>query len=345
MSARAAKGGYIVGPIYDSLFFLYSPLIALVLGILITHLGIDALSIDVFGEETRASHLFITSLISGHLFIVFFRSHGNGKIFRQFPLRFTLIPVALFALVYCSLWACVAAFVLAIWWDVYHSSLQTFGLGRIYDRLAGNKPSDGRGLDLALNLLLYIGPILGGATLMDHVEYFSEFDRVDSAFFTAVPAYAEGHHRWLTLAVLLVGTPFLVVYVVSATRRARGGAPVSRQKVILYAGTGLCSIYTWGFNSFGQAFFIMNFFHAAQYFALVWWSEGGRLTERSGLARLPGGATLGLLAFLAIGGGYGLTMSVASTPFQGWLFCLGLVISLLHFWYDGFIWSVRRRQV
>ena len=28
-----------------------------------------------------------------------------------------------------------------------------------------------------------------------------------------------------------------------------------------------------------------------------------------------------------------------------WALSLGLVVTLMHFWYDGFIWSVRRREV
>ena len=34
--------------------------------------------------------------------------------------------------------------------------------------------------------------------------------------------------------------------------------------------TGAVSLYAWGFNPFGHAFFVMNFFHAWQYFAIVW---------------------------------------------------------------------------
>ena len=33
--------------------------------------------------------------------------------------------------------------------------------------------------------------------------------------------------------------------------------------------TGCVSIYAWGFRSFIDAFWVMNFFHALQYFAIV----------------------------------------------------------------------------
>jgi len=66
----------------------------------------------------------------------------------------------------------VCTSVLATWWDVYHSSLQTFGLGRIYDMRAGNDALAGRRLDYYFNLLLYAGPILGGSALMAHLVDF-----------------------------------------------------------------------------------------------------------------------------------------------------------------------------
>jgi Mn2+/Fe2+ NRAMP family transporter len=44
----------------------------------------------------------IVVLTASHLFIVFFRSHGNQEIFRQFPMRFTVVPIALFVSVTAS---------------------------------------------------------------------------------------------------------------------------------------------------------------------------------------------------------------------------------------------------
>ena len=60
--------------------------------------------------------------------------------------------------------------VLAVWWDVYHSSLQTFGFGRIYDAKVKNNPTTGRRLDYWMNLFLYLGPVLAGAHFADHIR-------------------------------------------------------------------------------------------------------------------------------------------------------------------------------
>jgi hypothetical protein len=340
----AKKSSYIAGPVFDWVFFIAAPLIALWLGVMIHDTPIADESIKLLGKESSVANIFIGTFIMAHLVIVFFRSHLNRDIFRQFPLRFTVVPLALFAAMSFSKWMAVFVSVLATWWDVYHSSLQTFGLGRIYDMKAGNDAKVGRRLDFWLNLLLYAGPILGGVTLMDHVQDFSEFKQVGSAFFTAIPAKAVANHRFLTQAVIAIGIPYLCFYVICYRDLARRGYQVSFQKVALLVFTGLCSIYTWGFNTFGEAFFIMNFFHAWQYFAIVWWTEKKNLVKTLGLDGSRWGRPLALTLLLAVGFGYGFWAEMNDGT-SGAALNLILVISIMHFWYDGFVWSVRKKMV
>jgi hypothetical protein len=343
---REAESGYLVSPLYDCLFFIYSPLLALVLGIGVSHSRWLTLE-PIWLHERWAfrANLAIGTLIAAHLGLVLVRSHANGEVFRRHPWRFTLVPLGLFLALYVSIWLAVFVSVLAVWWDLYHSSMQTFGLCRLYERKAGNDVEVGRGLDMGLNLLLYVGPILGGATLANHLKFFDKFERVDSAFFTAIPAQVQSVHRELTWLMLGFGTAFLAYYVYSYWRLAQGGHRVSHQKILLLVSTGFCSITTWGFNSFGQAFFIMNFFHAVQYFAIVWWSEGGNLKR---LLRLEGrawGTPALLVLFLLVPLGYGVLVTIPPLDTNNALFCLAMVITIMHFWYDGFIWSVRQSHV
>lgn len=201
------------------------------------------------------------------------------------------MPIALYALLNASTWILVSVSVLATFWDVYHSGMQTFGFSRIYDRKAGNDPMTGRNLDWALNQLLYAGPILAGSTMMDHIEDFEEYEEVGSVFFTSIPGFMNAHQAYLSWPILCGGTLFIVYYALAQWRLHQAGQKISVQKTFLLVSTGLVSIYTWGFNTWGEAFFIMNVFHAVQYFGIV------------------------------------------------------LVMSIMHFWYDGFIWSVQKKQV
>ena len=273
-----------------------------------------------------------------------FRSHVNREIRKLYPARFLIVPPLLLVGMLTSEWILVSVSVLATFWDVYHSGLQTFGLGRIYDIRAGNHPKQARTLDMILNHLLYAGPIIAGATMMDHFEDFYEFDDLGSVFFHSVPAFVKSSQRYLAWGLLIFGSAFLVYYVATYLQMIRRGYTVSIPKVVLFVATGFCSIYTWGFNTWGEAFFIMNFFHALQYFAIVWWKEQGSMTR---LFRTEGRRwykPLTLFLFVFVGLAYGTL--VEGTPTSAPLvYPLSLVVAIMHFWYDGLIWSVQRRQV
>jgi hypothetical protein len=275
---------------------------------------------------------------------VFFRSHGNPALFRRFPLRFLLVPVLAWALIRGSHGVAALATVLATFWDVWHSGLQTFGFARIYDRNGGNPPALARRLDFWLNHLLYAGPILAGATMLDHFHSFDALEDAGLPFFTAVPAFMSATHRVWTLGVVTLGGAFLAFYVLAHWRLYRRGYRLSFLKVFLLVTTGACSIYSWGFDSWGEAFFIMNLLHAVQYLALVWASEHERIRERLRLGPWRAGRPVAAAVFLGSVLVYGVGAELLDPDLES-LWALTLVVSLMHFWYDGFIWSVRREQV
>jgi hypothetical protein len=306
--------------------------------------GLYLYEITLWGHTTPLPILFIGAFIAAHLVIVVCRSHLNGEVFQRYRLRFVVAPLVLLVAVYASTWAMALVALISVWWDVYHSGLQTFGLGRIYDLRQGNDLDLGRRLDWILNLLLYVGPILAGATLLTHLELSLTYTQLATHAFDHVPAFAGTHQRPLTWAVSLGGVAFLAYYVFAYARLARSGYRVSWQKVALLVSTGLCSIVAWGFNAFGEAFFIMNFFHALQYFGIIWWSEGERLTRRLRLSEAPGGRWLALFTFLWIAALYGLVTKVFG-PANRLITSLALVVSIMHFWYDGFVWSVRKKMI
>ncbi|WP_375758793.1 hypothetical protein [Corallococcus exercitus] len=336
----AARSPYIVGPVFDWAFFLLPPLLALGLGIAISGTAFSDTPVRFFGQEKTWAGLMVGSLIHAHLVAVFLRSHGNPAIFRLHPLRFVLVPVLAWAAIRGSVVVAAGATVLATFWDVWHSGLQTFGLARIYDRNRGNSPTAGRRLDFWLNHLLYAGPILAGATMLDHFSSFESFEAVGVPWLAAVPARMTATHRAWTLGVLGVGGAFLIVYVVAWARLRMKGHRPSFHKLFLLVTTGACSIYSWGFNSWGEAFFIMNLLHAVQYLALVWAMEGSRLRERLRL-KWRG---LALALFLGTVAAYGVGAELLDPDLES-LWAFTLVVSLMHFWYDGFIWSVARKHV
>jgi hypothetical protein len=336
-----ARSPFIVGPVYDWIFFLAPPMLSLLLGILVSDTTLANDERWLAGEHDTAIGFFIGATIHAHLVAVFLRSHGNPDIRSRFPIRFFVVPVILWLAIIASPWVAIASTVAATWWDVWHSGAQTFGFARIYERNSGTPPELGRRLDFWLNQLLYAGPILAGATLFDHLDDFGDFASLGDALFSSVPARVEAHRAWLTWTVLGAGTLFLVGYVLAYWRLSRRGWRPSWIKVWLLASTGAVSIYTWGFNSWGQAFLIMNLFHAVQYLGLVWAIEGKRF---AGLVRLPHRPRLATLLFVAVVAAYGLGVQVLDVGLTA-LWAVTIVVSLMHFWYDAFVWSVRKAQI
>ena len=339
-----AKSGYIVNPCYDWLLFLSPPLLALALGVAISDTKFASEPFGWWGWEVTWAGLLLGIFIHAHLVLVFVRSHGNEKIFKAHKIRFLLVPVLLYVAMLSSSYVIYTASVVATFWDVYHSGMQTFGFGRIYDAQAGNDPTRGRKLDWALNQLLYAGPILAGATMLDHFEDFYEFEDVGLVFFTKVPVWMEGNQAYFTWAVIGAGTGFLVYYLYAQVQMVKEGQAISWQKVFLYVSTGATSLYTWGFNSWGEAFFIMNFFHALQYFGIVWAMEKKTMLRRLKVEGSRLGKPMVLVLFIGAALLYG-TWVQKMDPSVHAFWAITLVVSLMHFWYDGFVWSVQKKQV
>jgi hypothetical protein len=343
-SKAPSKSAYIAGPVYDWVFFLLPPLMGLVLGMVISGTDFSERKFWLASQRVTGAGLMIGILIHAHLVAVFFRSHNNPDIFKLHPIRFILAPLLLYAAMMWSEWVLVPVTVLVVFWDVYHSALQTFGFARIYDRNRGNDPALGRRLDFVLNHLLYAGPIVAGAAMLAHFRKLELFEEVGATFFGSIPVFMTTHQRYFTWAVLGAGTLFLIYYVLAHVRLHRQGYRISFEKVFLLVTTGFCSIYSWGFNAWGEAFFIMNFFHAVQYLGLVWWSENGHIRRRLRLEHRRAGKPVAACVFIGLLLAYGYWAELQRDDVLG-LWCIIQVVSIMHFWYDGFIWSVRRKQV
>lgn len=345
----AQSNGFIVGPYYDSILLIGMPLIALFIGgYVFDHKFLFETTIfgTLSGVPDSLGNVLMGTLIYSHLFIVIFRSHVNRKIFQLYPYRFTVVPSLLIATIILFPKAGAIAAFIAAWWDVYHSSMQTFGFGRIYDKKAGNDSEIGRRLDYFLNLLLYIGPILSGWALLPHLQSLYHLNVFGEDFILLkLPDIIFARNTKISYVVIEIGVPFLAYYIYSYWCFYKAGYKISIQKVLLLMSTAICSILAWGFNSFGHAFVIMNMFHAIQYFAIVWHFEKGNMKNIFGLKRFSKtGTILTFILFISIGVFIGNLLHDASNANHK-LFAIAITVSLMHFWYDSFIWSVRKGQV
>jgi hypothetical protein len=345
--AATRRTGFIASPLYDTVLFILAPVLALAL---VAPVAAAPWALEwrpLLGIAERPAVLFILVWSQAHAVAVFFRSHGNRAIFVQHRFAFVGVPVLLFLALMASDWAMVSALVVAPFWAVYHIGMQSFGLGRIYDIRRGNRPEVGRRLDFWLHQLINIGPFLAGWSLLAHLESFRLFGDVG---WRAPAEWARAHASVgvvLSRVLVVVGPLFAAVYVRAYWRLRTQGYRFSPQKIALLVTTAGVSITAWGFLSAWKAIFVMNFFHGLQYFALVWQTEKRNMRRLVRLENARAGEPLLLLAFLAVTLIVGLVLQLYGRSYTlvRSVTALALLVSLMHYWYDGFVWSVRKREV
>ncbi len=335
--------GAIGGARFDALLLWGCPLASMLAvwlwiggaALLPTHLQASAIAAIAVG---------VSILTFAHLIAVVPRAYLNREVFDSNRRRLTIVPVLLIAALLVSPALLVCAGVLAVFWDVHHSAMQTFGLARIYDMKAGNGALELRRTDLRLNWALYVGPIAAGASLAAHLASLNDFGSLGWSAITALPSLAQSHVAGIAEAAIAAWLAIVGWAAFDYRAAIARGYRFPVHKAALLGATATVSIAAWGLATPVVAFAIINLFHAVQYFALVWLKEGGRM--RAGTAKLAAGRGAGwpaLALFLTLCLGFGFAYQYGKD--LRWLAGPFVACSLLHFWFDSFVWSVRRNQV
>ena len=330
----------ILGPVRDALLFWGAPLFAFLAVQLWLGCWASAAPHDMAQVAVTGMYAVIAVTTWAHLIAVVPRAYGNREVFAAYRTRLTVAPILLIALLFVSPIALVVASVLAVFWDVYHSAMQNFGFARLYDMKAGNPADRLRATDLRLNTLLYIGPLAAGAALATHLDSFAKFDGTMLATLAELPGALSQYNGAIRLVAILAYAVVIGWALIDYACAIRDGYRLPAHKAATLIATGSVSILAWGFTPPVVALATINLYHAVQYFALVWVKEGGRMT-----AAADGRKARALLYF---GGGsilFGLAYAAAATGSVRVFLAPFIACSLLHFWYDGFVWSVRRKQV
>ena len=208
-------------------------------------------------------------LTHSHVLLVFLRSHVNRDVFKRFPLQFTGIPLIMLA----ALWASPLLFGLmgfiAVYWDEWHSLMQTFGFGRIYDAKLGNDVNVGRKLDMGLCFVVGLLPhaialtFLPKAVRTDGIHGYLDLD-ID---------VAEKFGPYLTaLQVPLIsfGIGYVLFYISHYLKLKKNGYKYPTTKLALFASTGISSVTIASVYSVADAAIFGNIDHALQYYFIVW---------------------------------------------------------------------------
>lgn len=310
--------------------------------------------------------LFVTSFATlAHHLPGFMRAYGDRELFARFRWRFLLVPVVVLLTAIAFLpppslvrrwnlpWSSFDGLELALLlWGTWHGLMQTFGFMRIYDMKRGTGDAWTARLDFWLCVVLFIaGFVYSDARV---------FGLMNVAWRSGVPIMGP---EWLTAARYVVsGMTVLVLAaylldIVRQTRRARG---VSWIKIALATSTGALYWFSGSLSTnlvIGIAMF--EIFHAVQYYAIVW-VYNRRLADRVG-------EKFGLLGFLfrerwsmlglylAAIAAYGSIRFFSGAPddvdliarHADWIALITAAFNtstLLHFYFDGFIWKVSERS-
>jgi tetratricopeptide (TPR) repeat protein len=352
----AARRAWIVSPAWDLAYLVLTPL-AIVPTVLV------AVRHWLTPEQVYLAVIAFASL--GHHLPGFMRAYGDRALFRRFRLRFILAPPLVFAaaLVFTPPPSVAAALklpwthlhgleLILLLWGTWHGLMQTYGFMRIYDLRGGAADRRSARLDHALCLAIFIAGIVFSDTRM--------FAMAGAMWQAGLPLFGPETLIAMRWIVGLASAAVLLAYAAAAFERRRRGMAINVAKLLLAAVTGWFWWYCGRLSTnllIGVAMF--EIYHAVQYNAIVW-VYNRRLLERAGARFGPLGflfrdrsTMLGL--YLAAIAAYSSIRYFTAQPndrmFSGdlagahqWLIALFVASSILHFYYDGFIWKVSEQK-
>ncbi|SEP75672.1 hypothetical protein SAMN04488038_101393 [Solimonas aquatica] len=355
----SARGSWVLDPAQDLLFVILAPLLVLVLAIAAFRtLGAVQATALVLG-----THIVMT--VAHHL-PTFIRIYMDVQLFARHRWTFLLAPLLPFGITLAAGGWLLAhrlpaenllyLFLLAVLWDPWHFLMQHYGFMRIYDRANQAPHRLAARMDLALCASCFIAIMLASsewlAGLLEDLHRSVAFP----AGLIPPPALLATLRELallLALGTLMIYALYLLWclqqrYVLSLRKLALFGCSFAAMALAYTPNAWITQLAPgWTFK---VGFAAIGIVHMTQYLAIVWRYNRG-LTARSGRAR--GGwftrlhARGGLLiagAYVLLCLGYGQTVSSQwrSDALMVLLIALGLTSTLMHYYFDGFIWKLRQ---
>jgi hypothetical protein len=328
-SGALARERFIVSPRFDLFFFVGSPLLAIA----------AILSAREVFSPISVEGAVLTYLAVGHHVPTFLRAYGDPDEYRRNRFRLLVIPATVLPLIALLFLLDSRLLGMIFVWDQYHFVRQHYGFMRIYDVKNKSLAPSGRfNLDQLLCFSWFIA-IIAWSDFYSFVYtgYFYDLGVVFPAWLG--PAIKQG-----SLAVALA---VAFAYAVHLFRRISTGQPVSWLKLAITATT----YGTWYFAYVTLAhpmlsYAISSAFHCLQYDALAWHYNR---TKANSLEPNRGNALFRTVhskiwLFVAAVGGYGLFSQLGGMVVPGAVFVLNRTTGILHYYFDSFIWRVRREE-
>jgi Tfp pilus assembly protein PilF len=319
---------------------------------LILYVGTPLLLLPAFAlAQARWSpqdiYLFVAAFgAMGHHLPGMIRAYGDRALFDRFKWRFILAPLFLLAVCTAFFWWDLKGILLVVFfWGVWHGLMQTYGFCRIYDAKTGTFDTITRRLDFATCVIWFATAVA--------LSPYRLSDTLDTYYMCGgpfIPPSLVHHGQQL---ILFAAIAVSVLFVLHFGRMWIIGKRPNPVKVALL----ITSIAFWWYCNnlvanilVGIALF--EVFHDVQYLSLVWIYNRNRVEKDSNIGGFMrfvfrrSGSLIGLYVGLVFA--YGslsyFNAHLGIDTVKRILTGVVTASTLLHFYYDGFIWKVRERS-
>lgn len=327
-SGWISRDQYMVSPSFDWCFLIGSPLLALA-----CVLGAASLVRPSLVEEYVLSFLAV-----GHHVPTFLRAYGDPDERANNRVRLAAVPLCLVALLLALNAVDSKLIQLTFVWDQYHFVRQHYGFMRIYDAKARAVDNQRRNLDQALCFAWFVW-IVAESDLYSYIYAGRFFDAG-----LLPPAWIGDLLRNASLAVALTVS---ALYAQRLHARWSRGEPIAWLKLALFATTyGVWYVAYVSLSDFFLSYAISSFFHCLQYDAFAWYYNH---SKAQALAPTPGNSVFRYVharervwIYVACIFSYGFLSWALLAAAPGTVLLVNRATGLLHYYYDAFIWRVRR---
>ena len=319
---------------------------------LILYVGTPLLLVPVFAlAQARWSpqdiYLFVAAFgAMGHHLPGMIRAYGDRALFERFKWRFVLAPLFLLAVCTAFFWWDLKGILLVVFfWGVWHGLMQTYGFCRIYDAKTGTFDTLTRRLDFAMCVIWFATAVA--------LSPYRLSDTLDTYYMCGGPFIPPSVVQLGQGLILLLAVTVSGLFVAHFCRLWIIGKRPNPVKVALL----ITSIAFWWYCNnlvanilVGIALF--EVFHDVQYLSLVWIYNRNRVEKDSNIGGFMrfvfrrSGSLMGLYVglVLAYGSVSYINAHIGMDTIKRILTGVVTASTLLHFYYDGFIWKVRERS-
>ena len=328
---------WIISPFSDLFFFIGTPLFCLV----------TMLPLREFVDSQTIAFYALALFATGHHLPGFMRAYGDPELFSTFKEKFVIAPVVvLFVTALAQFNTLHGLFLMVLVWEVWHLFMQHYGIMRIYD--AKNKIFSrlNARLDWAMTLCAFVTVVIYSPEyfhrILDHNQRVGlPFPSVELTFFLKELLF------YFTMTVF-------AAYLANLVHRTVTGQKISLPKMAVMATTVFIIYYGWiHINDLVIGYAAFAVFHDIQYFAIVWVYNNNLVKRQERTTKVLRTffttRTLPILAaYMLVSFAYGsINMMEGFLKSEQAINVIEIFVitsTILHYYFDGFIWKMKDRK-